>query len=254
MIGSGIAARLKPYFKTTPKAGAGAQPAAPAGLPGVQAPAASRPASAALTPSAPVAPAAANPPDAVASGELVARHENLARELAELQWDLGGLVYEMAIRDHFRLDLLVSKAAEQRSVDAELAAVERILRLEQAGAAGSCPSCGSLYSRGAVFCWQCGSTLNPQAQIPVAGRPTQPLAQPPQPAIQPSPAPAQPPVQAPPAPQPANPYAPPTPPAPAPEAVSPPPPGAPNGAPPPVSEPPAVPTTEPPPSGGPQAA
>lgn len=94
--------------------------------------------------------------------ELRERREGLAARLVDLQWDLGGIAYEMAIRDHFRLDLLNRKAAELQAVDAELAEVERLLRLDQAGAAGACGSCGALYARGAVFCWQCGKDLMPQ--------------------------------------------------------------------------------------------
>src|SRR5581483_3744758 len=66
--------------------------------------------------------------------ELSERHRRLAADLAELQWDLGGLTYEMAIRDHFRLDVLVRRAARLQEVDAELAEVERLLKLEDAGA------------------------------------------------------------------------------------------------------------------------
>ncbi len=85
--------------------------------------------------------------------------DRLARHFVELQWDLGGLAYEMAIRDHFRLDVLVAQAADLQSVDAELSEAERLLKLDEAGAAGSCPRCEALYSRGAVFCWQCGTDL-----------------------------------------------------------------------------------------------
>jgi hypothetical protein len=91
--------------------------------------------------------------------ELTDRHRRLAAELAELQWDLGGLTYEMAIRDHFRLDVLVRRAARLQAVDAELAEVERMLKLADAGAGGECPHCGALHSRGAVYCWQCGEQL-----------------------------------------------------------------------------------------------
>jgi hypothetical protein len=91
--------------------------------------------------------------------ELVERRGELSRRFAELQWDLGGLAYEMASRDHFRLDVIVRRAAELQEVDAELGEVERLLRLGDAGAAGACPSCGALHSRGAVFCWQCGASL-----------------------------------------------------------------------------------------------
>ncbi len=95
--------------------------------------------------------------------ELERRRDRLAGELVELQWDLGGLAYEMATRDHFRLDVLNRKAAQLQRVDAELAEVERLLRLDQAGAAGACGNCGALYARGAVFCWQCGKDLMPQS-------------------------------------------------------------------------------------------
>ena len=91
--------------------------------------------------------------------ELMQRRSELARRFAEIQWDLGGMTYEMAIRDHFRLDVLVRRAAELQEVEAQLAETERLLRLEEGGAAGACPSCGSLYARGAVFCWNCGHRL-----------------------------------------------------------------------------------------------
>jgi hypothetical protein len=93
------------------------------------------------------------------SVELRERRRRLAEEVATLQWDLGGLTYEMAIRDHFRLDLLVRAAAKLQEVDAELGEVERLLRLGDAGAAGACASCGALHARGATFCWQCGTRL-----------------------------------------------------------------------------------------------
>ena len=72
---------------------------------------------------------------------------------------MGGLAYEMAIRDHFRLDVLVRAAAELQRVDAELGEVDRLLRMEEGGVAGECPACGAPRSRGAVFCWQCGAQL-----------------------------------------------------------------------------------------------
>ncbi len=106
---------------------------------------------------APVAAVAEAPSGPAA--ELSAQRDVLAERFAQLQWDLGGLAYEMARRDHFRLDVLVRAAARLQEVDAELAEAERMLRLEEAAAAGSCPGCGALHARGAVFCWQCGSAL-----------------------------------------------------------------------------------------------
>lgn len=106
--------------------------------------------------------------------DLQQRRDSLADRLAELQWDLGGLAYEMAIRDHFRLDVLTRQAAKLQQVDAELAEVERMLRLEEASAAGACGHCGALYARGSVFCWQCGKDLmerSPVATAPAATTP-----------------------------------------------------------------------------------
>jgi chorismate mutase len=96
--------------------------------------------------------------------DLQRRRDQLRARVAELQWDLGGLVYEMATRDRMRVDVLVRRAAALQDVDAELAEVERILRIDETGAAGACLSCGSPHSVGAVFCWQCGQPL--LAQVP----------------------------------------------------------------------------------------
>jgi hypothetical protein len=93
------------------------------------------------------------------SSDLRRRRDALAEQVTELHWDLGGLAYEMAIRDHFRLDVLVRRAAVLQERDAELAEVERLLRLEDSASAGSCARCGAPHSRGALFCWQCGATL-----------------------------------------------------------------------------------------------
>jgi hypothetical protein len=108
----------------------------------------------------------------VVPADLMRRRDELAEELAELQWDLGGLTYEMAVRDHFRNDVLVKVAARLQRVDAELGEVERLLRLERGGAAGECPSCGALHSRGAVYCWQCGGELMSELRTSTASRPT----------------------------------------------------------------------------------
>jgi hypothetical protein len=91
--------------------------------------------------------------------ELSRRRDALAELVTELHWDLGGLAYEMAIRDHFRLDVLVRRAALLQERDAELAEIERLLRMEQDGVAGACPNCAAPHSRGALYCWQCGTTL-----------------------------------------------------------------------------------------------
>jgi chorismate mutase len=94
--------------------------------------------------------------------DLTRRRDQLNARVAELQWDLGGLVYEMAIRDSIRVDVIVRKAAELQNADAELSEVERILRLEESSTAGECASCGAPHSTSAAYCWQCGQPLLPQ--------------------------------------------------------------------------------------------
>jgi hypothetical protein len=91
--------------------------------------------------------------------DLQRRRDQLVAKVAELQWDLGGLVYEMAVRNRISVEVLVKRAVELQDADAELNEVERIVRMEETGTAGSCGSCGAPHSSGATFCWQCGSSL-----------------------------------------------------------------------------------------------
>src|SRR5664279_5183880 len=53
--------------------------------------------------------------------ELRRRRYELAERVAELTWALGGLTYEMAIRDHYRLDALARRASELQQADARRA-------------------------------------------------------------------------------------------------------------------------------------
>jgi hypothetical protein len=105
-----------------------------------------------------------NSPISAAYGEefmvdLRRRRDQLVARVAELQWDLGGLVYEMAVRNSVSVELLVKRAVELQDADAELGEVERIVRMEETGTAGSCKYCGAPHSSGAPFCWQCGKPL-----------------------------------------------------------------------------------------------
>jgi hypothetical protein len=100
--------------------------------------------------------------------DLKRRRDQLNAKVAELQWDLGGLVYEMATRDDIRLDVITRRAAVLQEADAELGEIERILRLEETGMAGVCGNCGSPHSTGASFCWQCGQPLLAPHQSPDA--------------------------------------------------------------------------------------
>ena len=98
-------------------------------------------------------------PNEEAIVDLKRRRDQLNARVAELQFDLGGLVYEMAVRNQIRVDVIAKRASVLQDADAELGEVERILRMEETGAAGECQTCGAPHSSGAVYCWQCGSAL-----------------------------------------------------------------------------------------------
>ncbi len=123
--------------------------------------------------SAPPAPVETSSP-VVSSGsaaELRRERVQLAERVAALTWDLGGLAYEMAIRDHYRLDVLARRAAELQQADAQLGEVERLLSAAEDGVGGNCRSCGAVHSRGAAYCWRCGSPLLLEARPSVLGEP-----------------------------------------------------------------------------------
>jgi hypothetical protein len=91
--------------------------------------------------------------------ELVRQHERLTEQFALMQSELGGVFYEMAIRDHVRMDVLIAKAAELQRVDGELGQIERLLQDGESGIGGHCGACGAVFARGAVFCAQCAHPL-----------------------------------------------------------------------------------------------
>lgn len=111
-------------------------------------------------------PAAPPPEKPEESAELVAQRDRLLEKFTIMQADLGGAFYEMAIRDHVRMDVLTRKAAELQRIDAELLGVERLLELERADAAGMCPSCGAPFGPAVRFCGQCGHVLVPTEAAP----------------------------------------------------------------------------------------
>jgi hypothetical protein len=109
-------------------------------------------------------PAGGLPATPNSMSELRQRRHELAERVAALTWDLGGLAYEMAIRDHYRLDVLARKASELQEVDAQLGEVQRLLATAEAGIHGQCRSCGAVHSRGAAYCWHCGAPLIQEAR------------------------------------------------------------------------------------------
>jgi len=104
------------------------------------------------------APAAPMPSITPQRAALEDERRRLADQVAESTWDLGGLVYEMAVRDHFRVDVLVERAAVLQRLDARLSEVERLAD-DHAGIAGSCRFCGAPHGRSAEFCWSCGERI-----------------------------------------------------------------------------------------------
>ena len=108
---------------------------------------------AATAPSAAPAPAGPAP-------ELLAQRERLTERFALMQSELGGLFYEMAIRDHVRMEVLIDKAAALQRIDSELAQLELLLKDGNGAVGGQCPSCTTTYPRGAAFCSQCAAPLS----------------------------------------------------------------------------------------------
>jgi len=90
---------------------------------------------------------------------LLAERERLTERFALMQTELGGLFYEMAIRDHVRMEILMGKAAALQRIDTELAQVEHLIAGGDTGIGGHCRGCGAVYARGAAFCSQCAEAL-----------------------------------------------------------------------------------------------
>jgi hypothetical protein len=68
-----------------------------------------------------------DPVATVPDSEAAAIRSRLVERFAIIQSELGGLFYEMAIRDHVRMDILMQKAAELQRVDLELAELDRLV-------------------------------------------------------------------------------------------------------------------------------
>jgi zinc-ribbon domain len=91
--------------------------------------------------------------------ELIAERDRLLEKFTVMQADLGGAFYEMAIRDHVKMDVLTRKAAELQRLDIELGEVEEALELQRSDSTGVCANCGAEHQPGARFCSNCGEGL-----------------------------------------------------------------------------------------------
>ena len=107
----------------------------------------------------PAKPAAEDTAESRSAAELLAERDRLTERFALQQSELGGLFYEMAIRDHVQMDVLIAKAAALQRLDSELAQLD-LLRDGSGSIGGRCPSCGTTFARGAAFCSQCAASLN----------------------------------------------------------------------------------------------
>jgi len=65
--------------------------------------------------------------EAAPDPQLIAERDRLTERFAVMQTELGGLFYEMAIRDHVQMDLLIERAAALQRIDEQLSEVERHL-------------------------------------------------------------------------------------------------------------------------------
>jgi hypothetical protein len=107
--------------------------------------------------SATSAPEAADAPRAP-DPELLAERDRLTERFALMQSELGGLFYEMAIRDHVQMEVLIGKAAALQRVDAELAQLEHHVK-DGSVLGGHCPNCAAPHARGAAYCSHCATAL-----------------------------------------------------------------------------------------------
>jgi hypothetical protein len=124
-----------------------------------------------------------------------ARFLRKARELAYR--DLGGLVFSLHRYGQRNDALVMAKLATLGHIDAELRALESTLAshapvtvLREAGIT-ACARCAAIHSSEDRFCPNCGLSLGPHADLPIAGAPATATASA-QIAAQPAPAPAQP--------------------------------------------------------------
>ena len=94
--------------------------------------------------------------------ELIAERDRLLEKFTVMQADLGGAFYEMAIRDHVKMDVLTRKAAELQRLDLELGEVEEALELQRSEVTSACANCRTELGPDARFCSNCGAEVESQ--------------------------------------------------------------------------------------------
>ena len=99
------------------------------------------------------------PPRMSSSVDLTGAATNWSRASPSCSGTSAGSPTKWRSATSIRVEVLVKRAVVLQDADAELSEVERIVRMEETGTAGSCTSCGAPHSNGATFCWQCGQPL-----------------------------------------------------------------------------------------------
>jgi hypothetical protein len=114
-----------------------------------------------------------------------ARFLRKARELAYR--DLGGLVFNLHRFGQRNDSLVIAKLTTLGHIDAELRTLETALHergkvtvLREAGIT-ACARCAAIHSSEDRFCPNCGLSLGPHADLPIAGAATPPAPPPPEP-------------------------------------------------------------------------
>jgi hypothetical protein len=111
-----------------------------------------------------------------------ARFLRRARELAYR--DLGGLVFDLHRFGQRNDTLVLAKLSTLDHIDSELRTIERALRdrrpvtvLREAGIT-ACPRCAAIHGSEDRFCPNCGLSIAPRAQVPIASSPAPAAAMP----------------------------------------------------------------------------
>ena len=100
---------------------------------------------------------------ATVDAALIAKRDRLVEKFTAHQLDLGGVLYEMAIRDSVVMPVLLERAAAMQVVESDLKAAQAEVDMAQealaAGRARTCTACGATSSDGGKFCSSCGAQL-----------------------------------------------------------------------------------------------
>lgn len=100
---------------------------------------------------------------ATVDSALTAKRDRLVEKFTAHQLDLGGVLYEMAIRDSVVMPVLLERAAAMQAVESDLKAAQAAVDTAQAALAAAsgrtCAACSAVSTDGGKFCSSCGAQL-----------------------------------------------------------------------------------------------